>query len=375
MESSSMTALDAYDDEHPLKHERMKVLDSSSGSASTLWAKSAQNPVAEQVLFDVGQVEDRHRRLVRLQVRAHRAQRLRPGEVADDRHQQIPLLERLERPKAGFTPQIRAVLPGPVGRDLQIRVRRIPHHPAARRRALRVGEEWTGAEEVLIDVLDAGQVVGRELEAVLLDEHVAHGLQVFLVQRAIRLDLAVPVEEFLGRRRRVKTRRAFAREQPREELRAIGRELEERLVHQVLLQIAASDVGNEGDMRLERGDVREVLVGTDAQVHAAGLDDPRERRQDDLQRVFVRDEVVGPEVPAGLGEVVDQAPELLIAQVRRKLDAGRDERPARRRAERKRDRERNERDAATNHRGVLTPDAGRRPAPPQPRVSSRIGPR
>ena len=137
------------------------------------------------------------------------------------------------------------------------------------------------------------------------------------------------------------------------------------------LQIAAPDVGDERDPRLERGDVGEVLIGPDAEVDAAGLHDALQLRDDDLERVLVRDEVVGAEVAVRLGEVVDQAPELGVGEARR---AGR---RATRRApgagaarQRERDDASDERArGAPHHRVILTIGRRRLDRQPQPRVS------
>ena len=61
------------------------------------------------------------------------------------------------------------------------------------------------------------------------------------------------------------------REEAAEEVGAVRRHLEERLVHQLRVQIAPPHVGDEHHLRPERDDVVEVLLGADAEVHAAGL--------------------------------------------------------------------------------------------------------
>ena len=69
------------------------------------------------------------------------------------------------------------------------------------------------------------------------------------------------------------------------------------------LQVAAADVEDERHPRANRRDVREVLLGTDAEVHAAGLSSARTSvGNDELKPALVRDEVVGVEVAARLGE-------------------------------------------------------------------------
>ena len=71
-------------------------------------AEVAPDAVLRQVLLDVRQVERRHGRAVILQVLADGAQRLRPGEIADERHEQVLLLEILQELEVLFVGQIAA---------------------------------------------------------------------------------------------------------------------------------------------------------------------------------------------------------------------------------------------------------------------------
>ena len=52
----------------------------------------------EQILLDVRGVEHAHRRVVHVQVARDRPQRLRPGEIADQRHDQVAHLQVAQRP-------------------------------------------------------------------------------------------------------------------------------------------------------------------------------------------------------------------------------------------------------------------------------------
>lgn len=126
----------------------------------------------------------------------------------------------------------------------------------------------------------------------------------------------VRVEEPLRGRRRVESRWAVAREQARQKIRAVIRKLEQRLVHQVRDQIAAADVDDDRDLRFERGDVGEVLLGPDAQIHAARFDRRLQLGDHELQADLVRQEVVGPEVAVGLGEIAAELPQLSVAEAR-----------------------------------------------------------
>ncbi len=69
---------------------------------------------------------------------------------------------------------------------------------------------------------------------------------------------------------------------------------------------------------LERRDEREVLIGPDTDVHAAGLHDALQIGNDELERVFVGDEVVGLEVAVRLRHGLHERPELGVGEPRRK---------------------------------------------------------
>lgn len=63
--------------------------------------------------------------------------------------------------------------------------------------------------------------------------------------------------------------RPVPREEARDEFRAVGGELEEGFVHQLQLQVASANVDDERHARPHRGDIGEVLLRADAQVHAS----------------------------------------------------------------------------------------------------------
>jgi hypothetical protein len=108
---------------------------------------------------------------------------------------------------------------------------------------------------------------------------------------------------------------ARAREQTRQELGAVRRHLDQRLVQEMEQHVVAPDVDDEGNRRFERRDVGEVLFGSHAQVRTR----PRRLLQlgnDLLKRGLVRDQVVVAERPAGFRRARNQAPELFIGQAR-----------------------------------------------------------
>ena len=123
-------------------------------------------------------------------------------------------------------------------------------------------------------------------------------------------------KQFSRRGVRAEPWRPFPREQARHEVRPAGGQLEQRLVHQMLDQVLPPDVDDERHLRLQRGDVGEVLLGTDAEVDAARLGPRAKRRDDGLDGRFVRHEVVEREVPFRLRELADELPEVGIADLR-----------------------------------------------------------
>ena len=95
--------------------DRMNVLDRSSGSDATLRQNSVPLAILLQVLLDIRKVERRDGRAARLQIRAHRANRLRPAEVADDRDDEIPRLEVLHDGEPRLAGEVALVRAGCVG--------------------------------------------------------------------------------------------------------------------------------------------------------------------------------------------------------------------------------------------------------------------
>jgi hypothetical protein len=134
------------------------------------------------------------------------------------------------------------------------------------------------------------------------------------MQSAVGRDEPEGVEDGIDRHRRVELRRTRLAEQPRHELRAIGGELEQRLVEQLLLEIAAPDVEDDRHRRTQLGDVGEILLGADAEVDGSRPDRPLELRHDELEGPFIRQEVLEAEIAARLREISAEHPELGIGQ-------------------------------------------------------------
>jgi hypothetical protein len=123
------------------------------------------------------------------------------------------------------------------------------------------------------------------------------------------------LEDVGGARRRAEPGGPRTREQARDEVGAVGRDLEERLVEEVEVPVVAADVHDERRRRPEPGDVGEVLFGADADVDAAARPDPP-RVLGDAR--LVRHEIVRQrERAVRLRQRLDERPELGVAHRRR----------------------------------------------------------
>src|SRR5262249_15210813 len=94
-----------------------------------------------------------------------------------------------------------------------------------------------------------------------------------------------------------------AARQQAEELDPVARRREQRLEQQVKQQVVAPDVDDERRCGPDPRDVREVLIGADADVHAARDAALLERGRDVQVGALVRDQVVGVELAVWLGEL------------------------------------------------------------------------
>ena len=174
----------------------------------------------------------------------------------------------------------------------------------------------------VVDVLDPRPIDIRERKAVFGGEVILNRLEILGVQRLALLDAGEGVEDLLGGRLVGEAGGPLPRKQPRHEIGPIRRHLEQRLVDQMQIQIAAPDVDDERHRRLQRRHVGEVLFGTDAHVDAAGLGRLEQLRDHVLKPDLVRQQIVGSERPIRLGEIGDQLPELLVREPRRQRLGG-----------------------------------------------------
>ena len=84
----------------------------------------------------------------------------------------------------------------------------------------------------------------------------------------------------------------LTREQPLQKVRAIVGQFEQRLVHQVLNQVLATDVDDERHLRRHRDKIGKVLLGTDADVDTTGCRGVLQTRHDALIAELVGDVVL-----------------------------------------------------------------------------------
>src|SRR5438105_14038848 len=103
----------------------------------------------------------------------------------------------------------------------------------------------------------------------LLDEPVFYSTEIFVEHLGVRLDLGKGIEQSGDAGILVQSLRPGPRKQARQKFRAIGRELDQRFVHQMFEHVLAANVDDKCDLRLKRYDVREVLFRPDAGVSAA----------------------------------------------------------------------------------------------------------
>ena len=232
----------------------MNVLVASRGSIETLAQKSCHKPSLPQILLDVRQIE---RRRPSCPAASDRRRRRRiafgPAKLPTTGTIRLRLCRPFTKREPIFaSPRKPQRLALAVGRGHQRRVGRL--HGAARQTLRRVPDARTEHEERAIDVLDAAQIVAREQIELVRGEQPIADSAISSRCRAARSTstCAIGVED-LGRRSIARSaRRARPREQPRHELGAVRRQLEQRLVQQVQIQIAAPDVDDERHRRLER---------------------------------------------------------------------------------------------------------------------------
>src|SRR3984957_20526251 len=129
-----------------------------------------------------------------------------------------------------------------------------PPNPAARRTIRTIPDECG------TDGFELGGFGGGEGEPVRSRQVIDDADGVLRRQFAIGSDRPVGVPDALDRCRVVEVRRPRLREQQRDEVRSIRRELEDGLEHQVLHHRLSPDIDDEGQGGTDRRDVRQVLL-------------------------------------------------------------------------------------------------------------------
>src|SRR6476620_3754960 len=102
--------------------------------------------------------------------------------------------------------------------------------------------------------------------------------------------------------------------QPRQELGAICGRFHQRLVKQMLEHVLTPDVDDEGNLRPQCNEICEVLFRPHTDVYAARLQLLPQFRNDGLISRLVRQKVIGPEIAAWFGEIVNQIPEFFVGK-------------------------------------------------------------
>ncbi len=199
--------------------------------------------------------------------------------VADHRDDEVSGLQVFHDGEIGFSRQITAVHPGFVGGRHQIVIGGRIANPIA----VRV--------ERLVHVLDAVEIVGRQRKMMRFCQAIFDCFQILTVDRARLRHLGQPGHQFGHRRIRANAVRLRAREQQRDELRAVAGHLEQGFVHELQLQVAAPDVEDDGHRRAQRDDIGEVLFRPHPKVDAGRPRPAHQLRNHILELQLVRGEV------------------------------------------------------------------------------------
>ncbi len=101
-----------------------------------------------------------------------------------------------------------------------------------------------------------------------LRQAILYRLERLRIQRVARRRRGERRKDLGGTGCGTETGRARLREQHRHELGAVPRELEERLVHELCVQVAAADVEDDGHRRSDGRHIREILLRSDAEIDA-----------------------------------------------------------------------------------------------------------
>src|SRR5262249_1328538 len=100
----------------------------------------------------------------------------------------------------------------------------------------------------------------------------------------------------------------------RNKLRPIFGQLKERLIQQLDIEIAMTDVDDDGHCRFEGRHVGKVLLRSDTQINSAMLCCLYELRNDVLEAGFIGQQIVGTEEPVFFRGIFGQAPELFVGE-------------------------------------------------------------
>ncbi len=291
--------------------------------------------VPKQVVLDVGHVECREVLAALRHQGANRGHRVRAAQVADDRNDQVLPFERPHELKITLRCQVVPLASVAISREQQVAIGRVEGaRPSSASLEL---EREPGLDEHRMEPRDRLAIAGRQRHAEASEGGVhpaverAHGL----VDRLGGVNVGDdPLEARVAPRLDAIGHRPAG--QHAEILGAIPRLGEQRLEQQVQQQVVAAQIDDERDGRANGGDVREVLIGSDADVGAAARAGGLQRGNDLEVRLLVRDQIVGVEFALRFRELLDARSERGLW--RRGADAAQGRRRRRDNTDRKRDR-------------------------------------
>src|SRR5215471_9099661 len=146
-------------------------------------------------------------------------------------------------------------------------------------------------------------------------------LQISSIEFRIRRRSAESLEQSARRRVLGQACRRLAGKQSRQEIGAIGRHLENRLIHEVFDHVVTPDVEYERNLRLQSRNVGEVLLRTDSEIDTTWPSILFQARYDVLKLLFIR-HVFEAKLAAIFREIRNQFPIRVIDELARQRLCG-----------------------------------------------------
>ena len=261
--------------------------------------------VSDEILLNIGNVQRRDFLAALGDELPDRHEGVLAGGVADDGENHVARLEALHELKCILRRQIIRLTTRTVLLEQELPIRRMVRP----RRATDAGiaQIQRIAHEGIADPRHRLEVERREWNTetanALADGRLHRIDGVAVAVRAVDV-----VDQLLNRFRAppIDVAREWLTEQQAQILHSITRHGEQRLEQQVLEEVVSPDIDHERDVRPNRRNVREVLVGPDPDVGTAlNLQSAHAVKHVQVRRL-VRDEIVGGEVTAGLRQPLHQ---------------------------------------------------------------------